>query len=96
LDGEPDRADEFDSMTTEEYAEHRGLQIANNPRQRERKTNMATKTELQEQLDGIAEVLNEAFFPDTTPWHSGIKQIPRDENGSLDVVETRRLLPARE
>jgi hypothetical protein len=27
--GEPDRASEFDEMSVEEYAEHRGLQIAN-------------------------------------------------------------------
>jgi hypothetical protein len=27
---------------------------------------MATKNELQEQLDGIAEVLNEAYTPETT------------------------------
>jgi hypothetical protein len=63
--GEDDRADEFDSMSVDEYAEHRGLQIAN-PRRPERKTTMATKSELQEQLDNIAEVLNEAYTPEAT------------------------------
>ena len=63
--GEDDRADEFDDMSVEEYAEHRGMQIAN-PKQRERKTAMATKNELQEQIDSIAEVLNEAYTPEAT------------------------------
>jgi hypothetical protein len=55
--GDPERADEFDGMSVDEYAEHRGLQIAN-PRRKARKTTMATKAELQEQLDNINEVLN--------------------------------------
>jgi hypothetical protein len=63
--GDSDRADEFDSMSVDEYAEHRGLRIAN-PRRTGRKAKMATKNELQEQLDGIAEVLNEAYTPETT------------------------------
>jgi len=66
--GEPDRADEFDGMSVEEYAEHRGLQIANPKRgkQRERETVMATKNELQEQIDSAIETLNEAYTPETT------------------------------
>jgi hypothetical protein len=64
--GEPDRADEFDGMSVEEYAEHRGLQIAGNPRHRERKTAMATKTELQEMVDSAIETLNEAYTPEST------------------------------
>jgi hypothetical protein len=63
--GDSDRADEFDGMSVEEYAEHRGLKIAN-PRSTGRKAKMATKNALQEQLDGIAEVLNEAYTPETT------------------------------
>jgi hypothetical protein len=63
--GEPDRADEFDDMSVDEYAEHRGLQIAN-PQRRERKTSMATKSELQEQIDSVIETLNEAYTPETT------------------------------
>lgn len=64
--GEPDRADEFDDMSVEEYAEHRGLQIANNPRQRGRKTNMATKNELQDIVDNAAAVLNDAYTPEAS------------------------------
>jgi hypothetical protein len=63
--GESDRASEFDDMSVDEYAEHRGLQIAN-PKPKARKTNMATKSELQEQVDSAAAVLNEAYTPETT------------------------------
>jgi hypothetical protein len=63
--GDSDRADEFDGMSVEDYAEHRGLQIAN-PRGTGRKTKMATKNELQEQLDGIGEVLNGAYTPEAS------------------------------
>ena len=63
--GDTDRADEFDDMSVDEYAEHRGLQIAN-PRRKERKTNMATKAELQDQLDSINEVLNGAYTPEAS------------------------------
>jgi hypothetical protein len=55
--GDTDRADEFDDMTVEEYAEHRGLDLVSNPRQKARKTKMSTKNELQEQVDGAAAVL---------------------------------------
>ena len=64
--GEEDRADEFDSMSVEDYAEHRGLELVSNPRRKVRKTVMATKAELQEQLDSIADVLNEAYTPEST------------------------------
>lgn len=63
--GEDDRASEFDDMSVDEYAEHRGLQIAN-PQRRERKTGMATKNELQDQLDSIADVVNEAYTPEAS------------------------------
>ena len=63
--GESDRADEFDDMSVDGYAEHRGLQIAN-PRGKVRKTAMATKSEIQEQLDSAAAVLNDAYTPEST------------------------------
>src|SRR5262249_27224359 len=65
--GEPDRADEFDQMSVDEYAEQRGLQLAN-PGRQERKTIMAanTKADLQEQFDNAVEVLNEAYAPEST------------------------------
>jgi hypothetical protein len=64
--GEPDRADEFDSMSVDEYAEHRGLELVSNPRRKARKRKMATKSELQEQVDQAAAVLNEAYTPEST------------------------------
>jgi len=67
--GEPDRADEFDDMSIDEYAEHRGLQIAN-PRRKARKTNMAgsgpSKAELQDAIDSAVGVLDEAYAPEAT------------------------------
>ena len=54
--GQPDRADEFDSMSVEEYAERKGLRIAN-PKFRSRRREMATTTgapskrDLQDQID---------------------------------------------
>jgi hypothetical protein len=64
--GEPDRAAEFDGMSVEEYVEHRGFQPVANPKRKARKTNMATKTELQETIDSAIERLNEAYTPETT------------------------------
>jgi hypothetical protein len=63
--GDTDRADEFDDMSVDEYAEHRGLQVAN-PKRKEKKQTMATKAELQEQLDSINEVLNGAYTPEAS------------------------------
>ena len=63
--GDSDRADEFDGLSVDEYAEHRGLKIAN-PRGTGRKANMATKSELQEQVDSAAAVLNEAYTPEAS------------------------------
>ena len=64
--GEPDRADEFDDMSVDEYAEHRGFELVANPRRKARKTTVATKTELQEQIDNAIDTLNEAYTPETT------------------------------
>ena len=63
--GDTDRADEFDGISVDEYAEHRGLQVAN-PKRKEKKQTMATKAELQEQLDNINEVLNGAYTPEAS------------------------------
>jgi hypothetical protein len=67
--GEDDRADEFDDMSVDEYAEHRGLQIAN-PKGKGRKTTMAasgpSKAELQDTIDSAIGVLDEAYAPEAT------------------------------
>jgi hypothetical protein len=67
--GEPDRAEEFDDMSTDEYAEHRGLRLTNPERKRRymaARTTGPTKADLQEQIDSAIETLAEAYLPETT------------------------------
>ena len=65
--GEPDRADEFDGMSVEEYAEHRGFELVANPKRKARKQIMAgTKAELEAAIDEAVDVLNEAYTPEAT------------------------------
>ena len=67
--GEDDRASDFDDMSVDEYAERRGLQIAN-PKRNARKTTMAgagpSKAELQDAIDNAVGVLDEAYAPEAT------------------------------
>jgi hypothetical protein len=67
--GESDRADGFDDTSVDDYAEHRGLQIAN-PTRKARKTKMAasgpSKTELQDTIDDAVEALNNAYTPEAS------------------------------
>lgn len=65
--GDQDRANEFDDMSVDEYAERRGFHLIN-PLKRKRRTNMAngiTKADLQEQIDSAIEVLEDAYTPET-------------------------------
>ena len=78
--GDSDRADEFDGMSVDEYAEHRGLKIAN-PRRTGRKTKMATKNELQEQLDSAIETLNDAYTPEASR-----EQLAEAVGEALDIL----------
>ena len=68
--GEDDRADEFDDMSVEEYAEHRGLELVSNPRRKERKTTMAakglSKADLQDAIDRATETLSDAYTPEAS------------------------------
>lgn len=64
--GQPDRADEFDSMTVDEYAEHKGLRLTNRARNAKRRIpNMpkSTKADLQDQIDQINDILSDAYDP---------------------------------
>jgi hypothetical protein len=70
--GEPDQADEFQEMDLEEYAEHKGFQIAN-PRTNKRRKNMAknpgpspSKIELQGRIDNAIDLLDDAYAPEST------------------------------
>jgi hypothetical protein len=72
--GEDDRADDFDDMSVEEYAEHRGFRLANPSRKRTTRKNegqntMAnglTKSDLQDQIDRATELLTDAYAPEIT------------------------------
>ena len=67
--GEPDRAEEFRDMSTDEYAEHRGLQITNPMRLRRRTTMAAattSKSDLQDQIDRAIENLDDAYTPEAS------------------------------
>ena len=68
--GESDRAAEFRDMSTDEYAEHRGLQLTN-PRRLRRRITMAaatttSKADLQDQIDRAVETLDDAYAPEST------------------------------
>jgi hypothetical protein len=68
--GQPDRAEEFDKMSVDEYAEHKGLRLAN-PNFSNRRTGMAStsvpsKNDLQDQLDQAIEILDGAYEPEST------------------------------
>lgn len=63
--GEPDRAEEFDSMSVEEYAEGRGARLVNPTATRSRSMARAaagpSKADLEEVIDRAAAVLDDAY-----------------------------------
>jgi hypothetical protein len=67
--GQPDRAEEFNSMSVDEYADHKRLRLTNPKR---RRTTMATgngtttKADLQDTIDQAISVLDDAYQPETT------------------------------
>ncbi|HXP87709.1 MAG TPA: hypothetical protein VN841_23455 [Bryobacteraceae bacterium] len=68
--GEPDRAEEFEDMDVEEYAEHKGVRLAN-PRTFKRRNTMPkstgpSKTELEGRIDSAIDLLDDAYAPETT------------------------------
>lgn len=58
--GEPDRAQEFRSMSVAEYAEHRGLRLTN-PRSRREFMAAETKGELSDKMDELEGLIDEAL-----------------------------------
>jgi hypothetical protein len=65
--GDDDRASEFDAMTVDQYAEHKGLTLENptrkTRRRKRRKVKMATgysKADLEDMVDNAIEVLDGA------------------------------------
>jgi hypothetical protein len=66
--GESDRAEEFQRMSADEYADHRGLRLTN-PKRRlhmAQATAGPTKSDLQAQIDEAIDILDEAYAPETT------------------------------
>jgi hypothetical protein len=68
--GESSRAAEFDEMSTDEYIEHRGLQVSN-PRNRQRRnqpmaSNTVSKADLQASIDEAVQILEDAYAPEST------------------------------
>jgi hypothetical protein len=80
--GDPDRADDFDDMSVEEYAGHRGFRLTNP----QRSTTMATSTgptkaDLQDQIDSAIEALEEAYTPE-----SSREDLAEAVGGALDIL----------
>ena len=67
--GEPDRAEEFEAMSVDDYAERKGLRLSN-PASRRRiimaSANTVTKTDLQDVIDEVIDVLEDAYEPEST------------------------------
>jgi hypothetical protein len=68
--GDDDRAADFDAMTVDEYAEHKGLTLSNPSRKRNckrRSKRMAgsgfSKSELEGMVDDAIDVLDDAYDP---------------------------------
>jgi hypothetical protein len=49
--GKPDEAERFEAMTPEEYAEHKGAELLENPGNRRAKNMARSKQQLQAELD---------------------------------------------
>jgi hypothetical protein len=65
--GDPDRADDFDDMSVEEYADHRGFRLTNPKRSRTMATSTGpTKADLQDQIDSAIEALEDAYTPESS------------------------------
>ena len=70
--GEPDRANEFDSMSVDQYAERRGLQLTNRRNKDKGRRNCymasngSTKADLQSQLDDIEQLLDDVYQPESS------------------------------
>ena len=68
--GQPDRADEFNRLSVDDYAEGKGLRLSN-PTTRERKNCMSTpqtetKADLQDRIDSAISTLEDAYIPEST------------------------------
>ena len=63
-----DRAEEFDAMSVDDYAEHKGLRLTNPHRRRIAMPQPSgpTKADLQDSIDSATEILDDAYQPEST------------------------------
>jgi hypothetical protein len=70
--GQPDRADDFDRMSVDDYAEGKGRSLSNPVTRERNRTTMAngatttTKADLQDQIDSAISTLEDAYVPEST------------------------------
>jgi hypothetical protein len=63
--GDSDAAADFDTMSTQEYIDHRGLKITNNPRRR-MNCMPQSKADLEGILDNVQDILETAYTPESS------------------------------
>jgi hypothetical protein len=92
--GKDDDADRFEAMTPQEYAEHKGAELLENPTTTRRKS-MAretgpTKAELSDVLDEISDLAEEALDPELTREElvAKVKELADVASGDVEVDET--------
>jgi hypothetical protein len=92
--GKDEDADRFEAMTPEEYAEHKGAELLQNPKGIRRK-DMAretgpTKAELSDLLDEISDLAEEALDPELTREElvAKVKELADVASGDVEVDET--------
>ena len=64
--GEPGRAAEFDEMSVDDYATHRGFRLTNPRTQRRLIMAAPTKADLQDQIDSAVAGLTDAYTPESS------------------------------
>ena len=69
--GQPERAEEFETMSVDEYAEQKGIRVSNPTTRRERNrmanvNNTTTKADLQDTIDQAIGVLADAYTPEVS------------------------------
>ena len=70
--GDDDRAADFDAMSIDEYADHKGLTLSNPPRTSKRRlspmprSSGPSKADLENQLDEINDILSDAYDPESS------------------------------
>ena len=91
--GNDESAERFEAMTLEEYAEHKGAELLQNP-MRIRRKDMAretgpTKAELSDVLDEISDLAEEALDPELTREElvAKVKELADVASGDVEVDE---------